>query len=183
MSTPVPVEVEIGKGVPTALYRLYAADDSLLYIGVTGNLEARFTQHAKAKTWWADVTRKTAAWYPSRAEAREAEIEAIEGEQPRHNIAHKVRVPRAPEPLHKPRRHHIPENWGQRFFATLFGALLAAGESDLWQWLEQMELTGAKNLKELGLASGSTPWWEPSEGARAVLDRLWDGVSRREDAA
>lgn len=72
----------------TALYRLYAADGTLLYIGVTGKLSVRFYYHSREKRWWPQVHGKRITWYDDRAEAEEAERCAILGEHPVHNIFH-----------------------------------------------------------------------------------------------
>ena len=81
-----PVEVEIGEELPSALYRLYARDGALLYVGVTEDLKTRFSQHAANKSWWKDVARKTVAWYPNRVAAEAAEDMAVRIESPRHNV-------------------------------------------------------------------------------------------------
>ena len=78
--------VEVAGDEPVALYRLYGAGDALLYVGVTNNAGARFTEHAKAKSWWPEVTKKTIAWYDSREDVLLAEAEAIAGEHPAYNI-------------------------------------------------------------------------------------------------
>lgn len=70
----------------TALYRLYAADGTLLYIGVTDKLSRRFWQHRREKRWWPEVDGMRLAWYDNHAEAEEAERAAIRGEEPVHNI-------------------------------------------------------------------------------------------------
>lgn len=70
---------------PTALYRLYAADGSLLYVGITRHLPHRMYQHSREKRWWPEVARKTVEWHPARAMARAAETCAIRAENPRHN--------------------------------------------------------------------------------------------------
>lgn len=72
----------------TALYRLYAADGTLLYIGVTGNLSVRFYGHSREKRWWPQVHGKRITWHDDRAEAEEAERCAILGEHPVHNVFH-----------------------------------------------------------------------------------------------
>lgn len=74
--------------VPTTLYRLYDADDVLLYVGVTYNPKARFTQHRDTKSWWPQVARTEFQWFPSRSEAEAAERELIEAEAPPHNVLH-----------------------------------------------------------------------------------------------
>ena len=73
-------------GQRTALYRLYDADGSLLYVGMTSNLRSRMVGHAADKPWWAAVARQTTEWYDTRAEAAAAEAEAIKSENPIHNI-------------------------------------------------------------------------------------------------
>ncbi|MEW5658318.1 GIY-YIG nuclease family protein [Streptomyces cinereoruber] len=73
---------------PTALYRLYDTDDRLLYIGITKNLEQRWTGHKYSPTssaWWPAVHRKVIEWHPTREAADEAETAAIVSEVPLHN--------------------------------------------------------------------------------------------------
>lgn len=73
----------------TALYRLYDADDQLLYIGIAKDPKVRWQGHAQSTTspWWTQVSRKTVTWYPSREEADEAETQAIASEGPLRNRA------------------------------------------------------------------------------------------------
>lgn len=71
----------------TALYRLYDADNRLLYVGIASDPERRWRDHAtdRARFWWPLVTKKEVQWFDSRPQAAEAEIEAIRAEDPRHN--------------------------------------------------------------------------------------------------
>lgn len=78
-----------------AVYRFYAADDTLLYVGVTQRLGTRWSAHARQKPWWLRVARQTVVWYHTRAEALEVEAVAIKTENPVHNIQH---VPKPPRP-------------------------------------------------------------------------------------
>lgn len=78
-------------GEPTALYRLYAKDGKLLYVGITHDIIVRFGQHAARKPWWPEVARKTMVWYGSRAAAFRAEAEAIRTEKPVHNMTGSAR--------------------------------------------------------------------------------------------
>jgi DNA-binding GntR family transcriptional regulator len=73
----------------TALYRFFDATGQLLYVGVSGNTETRWRQHAESKPWWSDVADKTTEWLDSRAEALDAERTAIRTERPLHNHQNK----------------------------------------------------------------------------------------------
>lgn len=73
---------------PTAVYRLFAADDTLLYIGISKRFGDRWIQHAKAKEWWPEVHHQTISWYDSEPAARQVEEDAIKAEHPRFNIIH-----------------------------------------------------------------------------------------------
>jgi GntR family transcriptional regulator len=85
-------EIEI-TGEPTAVYRLFAADGVLLYVGTSGNLPLRFRKHASDKDWWPQVARKTMVWYGSRREALAAEARAILVEAPLRNDPEKTTGP------------------------------------------------------------------------------------------
>lgn len=88
---------------PTALYRLYADDGTLLYVGITRNIGMRFLHHRGNKPWWPEVARWTMAWYPSRREASAAELAAIASERPVHNVLGATpKQPRAPRPKKVP---------------------------------------------------------------------------------
>lgn len=73
---------------PTALYRFYDRSGSLLYVGVTFNLNARFQTHKSQKPWWEsiDSARTEVVWHQSRDEALAAERLALRSERPPHNI-------------------------------------------------------------------------------------------------
>lgn len=82
----------------TALYRLYGADDTLLYVGIAIDPDARWRQHEREKHWWPLVARNTVAWFEKRLEALDAEAEAIRGEKPTYNSTHSTTP--APERRH-----------------------------------------------------------------------------------
>jgi predicted GIY-YIG superfamily endonuclease len=75
----------------TALYRLFAAGDVLLYIGIAKRFGRRWEQHARSQPWWPEVVRQTVDWYPDREAAEDAEKAAIKAENPRHNVMHAPR--------------------------------------------------------------------------------------------
>ncbi|MFJ7999002.1 GntR family transcriptional regulator [Streptomyces sp. NPDC096310] len=85
-------------GERTALYRLYDADDRLLYVGISRTPEDRWKRHDLFKWWWPKVARKTATWLPNWADALKAEAAAIREEKPRFNGTHNYPVtPFAPD--------------------------------------------------------------------------------------
>jgi len=69
----------------TALYRLFDADDSLLYVGIAFDPDSRMNAHRTTKTWWPQVARSTVEWHETRLAALTAEAHAIESEKPACN--------------------------------------------------------------------------------------------------
>lgn len=70
---------------PTAVYRLFSADDELLYVGITHDLKTRLGDHGRRKAWWPAVSFVPVEWCDSRAEALRREAQAIVHEAPRFN--------------------------------------------------------------------------------------------------
>jgi hypothetical protein len=70
---------------PVAVYRLFAADGALLYVGSTHDPERRFRQHSSLKSWWPEVAARQVDWKDSREAAEHAEDAAIMTEAPRYN--------------------------------------------------------------------------------------------------
>ncbi|MFF6866670.1 GIY-YIG nuclease family protein [Streptomyces ardesiacus] len=77
----------------TALYRFFNADDQLLYVGITVDIQKRWSYHAKeqAERWWPLVARHTLEWHDTRAQASRAEVKAIKTENPLYNVLHTPR--------------------------------------------------------------------------------------------
>jgi GIY-YIG catalytic domain len=71
----------------TAVYRLYDADDVLLYVGIGRRPENRWKRHVRSKRWWPQVARKHVEWHSDRPAALLAEAVAIHDEKPLYNIA------------------------------------------------------------------------------------------------
>jgi predicted GIY-YIG superfamily endonuclease len=84
-------------GIGFHLYRMYASDGTLLYIGKTGHLRDRLKSHYLRKPWIYEV-----AWIDTEDEhldeiaAYAAEQEAIRRERPKYNETHNGRG-RAPK--------------------------------------------------------------------------------------
>lgn len=71
----------------TAVYRMFSRQGDLLYVGITKSLAARLGQHDTGKDWYHLVDSIKLAHYPTRDQARRAEIMAIQKESPAFNIA------------------------------------------------------------------------------------------------
>jgi len=71
----------------TALYRLFMADGTLLYIGIGYDPAVRIAAHRR-KSWGGDIdpNRTLIEWFDDRGSAETAEIAAIRDEKPRHNV-------------------------------------------------------------------------------------------------
>ncbi|MFE2384462.1 GIY-YIG nuclease family protein [Streptomyces misionensis] len=78
---------------PTAVYRLYARDGRLLYVGMTNNPDTRFAYHALTQRWWHLVEKRDVQWHSDRPTARRLEAEAIKSERPVHNSMHAAAGP------------------------------------------------------------------------------------------
>jgi predicted GIY-YIG superfamily endonuclease len=68
-----------------AVYRLFAADGELLYVGMTKDVGRRFRDHSHEKDWWHLVARHEIVQYETRGEAACAEDLAINTERPTRN--------------------------------------------------------------------------------------------------
>lgn len=85
---------------PTLVYRFYASDGALLYIGVTGRLDERITAHRRKAEWWPLVASLVTEWQPNMWTALDAERAAICAEAPAFN----KRSVSAPTSLREPVR-------------------------------------------------------------------------------
>lgn len=87
---------------PCYLYRLYATDGSLLYVGITSNLTRRMSDHRLRQPWWHEVAHTNTTCLPDRTVALRAESRAIRDEDPRYNLAGKdYERPPAMRPLQR----------------------------------------------------------------------------------
>lgn len=74
------------KNARFVLYRHYAEDGDLLYIGVSGSYYNRWVAHEKNSHWAYRVATITLERFKSRKELKRAEIIAIAAENPKHNV-------------------------------------------------------------------------------------------------
>jgi predicted GIY-YIG superfamily endonuclease len=84
---------------PHDVYRIYDAQDNLLYVGISCDFEARFRNHKSRAEWAPDYDHHTLTPYPTRWEAESAEQASIMTEHPRHNVAGVIRPPRPEKPV------------------------------------------------------------------------------------
>jgi excinuclease UvrABC nuclease subunit len=76
----------VGRAV---VYRCYAAEGSLLYIGSSRQLEQRLTTHQGTSFWRCYVARVRIQLAPDELSARRMEAAAIREENPRFNLLHR----------------------------------------------------------------------------------------------
>lgn len=76
----------------TCLYRLKNSEGRLLYVGITGNFDARLSQHRREKSWSNEIAAWELEYYATRREAEDAEQKAIKSEHPLHNVVHSRRT-------------------------------------------------------------------------------------------
>lgn len=70
------------------LYRAFAEDKTLLYIGVSNNLSNRLHSHEKTSEWLCQTDWIRVERYPDRESVLRAERKAIKKEKPRYNKQH-----------------------------------------------------------------------------------------------
>lgn len=80
--------------LPTAVYRLHNASRELLYIGITANLDQRFTDHRFDKQWWPEVRWASVQWFEDRPTAARVEAEQLAAENPPYNRAGTIHLDR-----------------------------------------------------------------------------------------
>lgn len=71
-----------------ALYRIFDADDELLYIGITNNPRSRMMDHVRTKGWARRIAYITFEHFSSRDELFATERQAVADEFPTFNVAH-----------------------------------------------------------------------------------------------
>lgn len=89
------------------LYRMYDADDRLLYVGMTINPHLRLKQHRVQQSWWGDVNSITLTHFDTRAALADAERLAIVNERPRWNVV-RYQGPRRVDAPPRRRRYTLP---------------------------------------------------------------------------
>jgi hypothetical protein len=73
---------------PAQLYRHFAADGTLLYVGISNNHVNRLSAHRTDSAWFPLIASITIEHFPTRADAERAEVAAILRERPIFNRQH-----------------------------------------------------------------------------------------------
>ena len=81
-------------GESTDLYRAWAADGTLLYVGMSFHSLSRLCQHRLNAVWFDQVETIKIERFESRGRAIIAEANAIRIERPKHNVVHNEAKPR-----------------------------------------------------------------------------------------
>ncbi|QGZ53336.1 hypothetical protein GPZ77_34465 (plasmid) [Streptomyces sp. QHH-9511] len=68
-----------------AVYRFWDADDRLLYLGMTHDIDERWKTHERLQPWWLDVVKRNVTWYETRSEAAAVEKAALLAEDPKYD--------------------------------------------------------------------------------------------------
>lgn len=72
----------------TALYRHFAKDGALLYVGISMSWPKRTKSHARDSRWFDQIASVKVEHFPTREAALEAERTAIKAEKPKYNVVH-----------------------------------------------------------------------------------------------
>lgn len=75
------------------VYRLYSADQRIIYIGITNSWARRRLNHARVQPWWGEVARVELESFPSREDAASRERTLIAFHRPDYNIDDKPLLP------------------------------------------------------------------------------------------
>jgi predicted GIY-YIG superfamily endonuclease len=71
----------------TAVYRLYDANEVLLYIGMSRDPDKRLEWHKATQAWGSQVCQRSVTWHATREDAALAEVTAISAERPLYNFS------------------------------------------------------------------------------------------------
>lgn len=169
---------------PGAVYRLWAADGTLLYIGSSYTPEERAKAHCRAE-WGHLIARRTDEWHPTREHAYAAEGRAIKAEGPAHNT---VGTPRHTGPAERGavRREAARARWRVAIAAIRAGASEEeARRAGGWAEVEYLEASGilpgmAAKWRHDMEHEGGTEYSRRMSLPRAVNGRLTSEMSMAE---
>lgn len=142
------------ESVPTSLYRHFASDGTLLYVGISLSWFERTRAHAAHSDWFSRVCRVEIEWFPSRAEALVAETIAIKAEKPLFNLHHN----KVTEPVDHRQSHQRLTNYVVGF-RPLYSMTAAAAALDVSIDRIRQEIAGRRlGYVEIGTRRMVTGW-------------------------
>ena len=74
------------------LYRHFAADETLLYVGISFRKLQRLSEHRKLSSWFHDIAKITFESMPDRETALASERTAVQTENPVHNVQLRAKI-------------------------------------------------------------------------------------------
>lgn len=96
---------------PHCVYRLFASDGRLLYIGCSILPVDRIYAHSRVQPWATAIASATFEWHPSRKEAEAVEDAAIRAELPEWNVHKRKNAKHSIGRLNPKFRHDDPSTW------------------------------------------------------------------------
>ena len=91
----------------TVLYRMYGNNNELLYVGITGDPDARLKAHQRNSAWYPMMRSARHERFDTLEMALAAEKQVIKVERPLYNKTHSTRQPDStPANKHNQARHH-----------------------------------------------------------------------------
>lgn len=178
----------------TAVYHLFDADKSHLYIGMTDDPTRRFAEHA-GKRWWSEVdpAHTLIVWFTSREEAGVEEMRQVAIHRPPHNTV--IVGPRNPV-IGPVSWDHEPEltDWDQvlvdldaiedpleRVRAANMAMRALEAEQQVLKWVRQacvVEMRRTMSLAEIGRQVGLH-----RNRVQQIAEGRSGGAARKEAAA
>ena len=72
---------------PHTVYRMYAEDGTVLYVGCTSDIGRRTAQHSSGREWFGEIVRIEVEHYADRSSAVARESELITALDPKHQVS------------------------------------------------------------------------------------------------
>src|ERR1044072_8991374 len=130
-------------GSPHYVYRLFASDDALLYVGCSVNPTARLATQYSDQPWGDLLADQPVEGPYDRAHALRRETAAIASERPRFNVRHNPTPEILPQPSDEAfafvqkRVSLSGREIGRAFFRGEIP--LEPTEADVWMWLRKLD--------------------------------------------
>lgn len=172
---------------PTSLYRHFAADGSLLYVGISLSWPARTKAHLRQSRWFEEVARVEIERFPSREDALNAERHAIKSERPKFNVVHN-KPPRAKVNVRGERRKFRPSGRGDPVLELIKGPDAIVGPALMYRedFISVMVAhgetgsPGAIDELVLGRLAAEAPDWAYEHCASVIVVRAGDEITLSE---